>query len=235
MSSIQLLKPAVNQTAYAKIGILGFAGSGKSFTGTDLAIGLAKLSKGKSVAFFDTEKGSDFMIKKVRESGLELLVHRGRSFMDLVTIIKDLDGSKETPVLIIDSITHIWRDLCDSYAKKMNKKRLSMMDWNILKGQWKEYTDKFINSSLHMVMLGRAGYEYDMFENDDGKKEMIKTGTKMKVEGETGFEPDLLIEMDRVEAKDKIINRAWVMKDRNQALNGKFFDYPSFEMFQSFF
>ena len=62
-----LLKKAQNQTAFLKAGIMGFQGSGKTYTAVDLAIGLTKLSKGTKVAFYDTETGSDFHIKKFEE------------------------------------------------------------------------------------------------------------------------------------------------------------------------
>lgn len=229
-----LLKVAQNNTAYMKAGIMGFAGSGKTFTAKEIAIGLAKLSKGGQIAFFDTEKGSDFVKKDIEAAGLQLLVHKGRSFADLMAVIKEVEQAK-IPVLIIDSISHVWRDLCDSYAKKYNKKSLTMYDWGVLKGQWKQYTDAYINSPIHILMLGRAGYDYDTQTNEDtGKQEMIKSGTKMKVEGETGFEPDILIEMERVETKDGIINRAWIMKDRTNTMNGKSFDRPNFKTFKPF-
>lgn len=229
-----LLKVAKNETAYMKAGILGFAGSGKTFTAKEIAIGLAKLNNGKQIAFFDTEKGSDFVKKDIEKAGLELLVHKGRAFTDLISVIKEVEQAK-IPVLIIDSISHVWRDLCDSYAKKYNKKSLTMYDWGILKGQWKQYTDLYINSSVHILMLGRAGYDYDTQTNEDtGKQEMIKSGTKMKVEGETGFEPDILIEMERFETKDGIINRAWIMKDRTNTMNGKCFEKPNFKTFKPF-
>lgn len=229
-----LLKPAENMTAYAKIGILGFAGSGKTFTAANIAVGLAKVSKSNQVAFFDTEKGSDFVIKPMKEQGVDLLVHRGRAFRDLIQVIREAEDAN-IPVLIIDSISHVWRDLCDSYAKKYNRKRLTMGDWTTLKGQWKDYTDLFINSKLHILMLGRAGFEYDFTEDEDGKKEIVKTGTKMKVEGETGFEPDLLLEMERIKDKGKIINRCFVVKDRSNTMNGNDIDYPTFDSFKSFF
>lgn len=231
-----LLKPATMATAYAKIGIFGEPGSGKTFTGSELAIGLAKASKGKQVAFFDTEKGSDFMIEKFKKQGLELLVHRGRAFADLISVMKEVEDAK-IPVLIIDSITHVWRDMCDSYQKKANKKYLSMPDWGILKAQWRDYTDRYVNSNVHALMLGRAGFEYDHQVNEDtGKTDLIKTGTKMKVEGETGYEPDLLLEMLRLnDPNGKITNQCWVVKDRSNTLNGKSFNYPTYVTFESFF
>ena len=69
---MSLLKPAANQTAYLKAGILGFQGSGKTYTASRLATGLAKMSsKQPKVAFFDTEKGSDFLVAYYKEQGIQ--------------------------------------------------------------------------------------------------------------------------------------------------------------------
>jgi len=230
-----LLKPATNGSAYLKCGIMGFNGSGKTFTATDIAIGIAKKMNIKQIAFFDTEKGSDFMIPICKAAGIDLLVHKGRAFIDLIEVMKEAE--KAGIPLIIDSITHTWRDLCDSYQAKAKKKSLTMYDWGILKGQWKQYTDLYINSKCHILMLGRAGYDYETVQNEDtGKNEMIKSGTKMKVEGETGFEPDLLMEMERFFDKDQnLINRCWIVKDRTNTLNGRHFDRPKFKDFEPFF
>lgn len=230
-----LLKPATNGTAYVKAGIMGFNGSGKTFTTTMIAIGLCKKMGIKQIAFFDTEKGSDFMKPICDKAGIELLVHKGRAFVDLISVMKEAEQAGIP--LIIDSITHIWRDLCDSYQTRMRKKFLSMADWGILKGQWKQYTDLYVNGKCHYFMLGRAGYEYEQQDNEDtGKKEIVKSGTKMKVEGETGFEPDILMEMERFYDKnDKLINRCWIVKDRSNTLNGTFIDFPTFESFKPFF
>jgi hypothetical protein len=230
-----LLKAAKNTTAYAKIGLMGFPGSGKTFTASAIARGLAKQSKSNQVAFFDTEKGSDFEVSRMKDAGFELLVHKGRAFKDLIAVMNEVEKAS-VPVLIIDSISHVWRDLTDSYARKANKKSLTMYDWGILKTQWKEYTDLFLNSKMHILMCGRSGYTYDQGVNEDtGKKEIIKTGTKMRVEGETGYEPDLLIEMETLTIDDKFINRAWILKDRSDTMNGKYYDFPNFKTFKTFF
>lgn len=232
---MSLLKKAVMGTAYAKIGIFGFAGSGKTRTSFEVALGLAKISKQKSIAFFDTEKGSDFMIPLAKKANIELFVHKGKSYKDLLQFLSEVKAAG-IEVVIIDSISHVWRDLCDSYLKTKGRKFLSMPDWGILKGQWKDFTEMYINSPIHILMLGRAGNEYETNTNEDtGKLESIKSGTKMKVEGETGFEPDLLIEMERVETKEGIINKAWVVKDRSSTMNGKCYDNPTFKTFKPFF
>ena len=40
------------------------------------------------------------------------------------------------------------------------------------------------------MIAGRAGYDYDYEQREDGTgKDLVKTGIKMKTEGEFGFEP----------------------------------------------
>ena len=239
-----LLKPAVNQTAYLKLGLQGFEGSGKTHLACDFAKELAKLTKGTKVAFFDTEKGSDFHIQRFKDAGIELHVIKSKSFADLLTVIEEAEAGKFS-FLIIDSITHVWRELSSSYQKKKNKSRLTMQDWMILKTEWARFTYAYVNSKLHIAMCGRAGYEYDFDEDEEGKKEIVKSGTKMKAEGETGFEPDLLIETYKVpigeiltdkKAKKNakgFVNRCVVIKDRSDTINGKIFDKPKFSDFLS--
>lgn len=242
-----LLKPATNQTAYLKVGMLGFEGSGKTYTAVEFAIGMAKLTKGTKVAFFDTEKGSDFHIKKFKAAGVELDVVKSRSFKDLCDTIREAEGAGYS-FLIIDSITHVWRDLVDSWLKKKGRNYLTMKDWGVLKTEWAQYTDLYVNSKLSIAMLGRAGHEYDQDEDEDGNTEIKKSGTKMKVETETGFEPDLLLEMfkspkittttvkggkKRVKKERGFVNKCVVLKDRTDTMNGVEIERPTFKSFES--
>lgn len=237
-----LLRPAMNQTAYLKVGIQGFEGSGKTFLASSFAMGMSKITGIPKVAYFDTEKGSDFWVKKFSERNIQLDVLRSRSFSDLLTVMHEAEQGKYS-FLIIDSITHVWRDLSESYQAKTGKKRLTMHDWMLLKAEWGQFTKFYVNSKLHIAMCGRAGYEYNFDEDEDGKKEIVKTGTKMKAEGETGFEPDLLIETFKVQLADiqtdvkkkraakGFLNRCCVIKDRSDLMNGRLIDKPKFDDF----
>ena len=234
-----LLKPAKNQTAFLKAGILGFQGSGKTYTAARIAAGIAKLDcdkdKTPKVAFFDTEKGSDFLVKYFAEQNIQLDSVKSRSFKDLCEFMREVQ-KEEYNVAIIDSISHVWRELTTSYENRLRRNNgLLFQDWGKVKTEWQQFTDAFINSNLHVIVLGRAGYEYDMSEDESGKKELLKTGTKMKAEGEFGYESDLLLEMERVRKDDDKgwINRCYVIKDRTDTMNGKVVDYPKFEDFMS--
>ena len=254
---MNLLKPAEITLAYFKCGIFGFQGSGKTYTAALIAKGICEITKNKNVAFFDTETGSDFLVPYFKKAKIQVFQVKRRDFTSLLETIKECEESKVN-VLIIDSITHVWRDLCDAYDKKLNRKgRLQFQDWATLKGEWKIYTDAFVNSPLHCIVCGRAGYEYDYDYNEDGSKDLIKTGTKMKAEGEFGFEPSLVVEMERISKnRDEVekikdnrakkqafqpkigsqwIHRAHILKDRSDTLNGQSFDYPTFEDFKPHF
>ena len=251
-----LFKKASNTMAFAKVGILGFAGAGKTRTASEIAIGLHKaLQSTKPVGFLDTETGADFVLPIFQKHGIELMVSKTRAFKDLAQGLKESINAFD--ILIIDSVSHFWVDIVESYRKKKNVNRLSFQDWGIIKPMWSnDFSAPFVTSALHIIVCGRAGFEYDYFEGDDGKMELYKTGTKMKAEGEFGFEPSLLIEMERIknpeatesyrEAKTKdakmkaakqianereFVRRAIVLKDRSDIMDGKVFYNPSYTDF----
>ena len=230
-----LFKKAENQSAYLKSGIMGFAGSGKSFTAMKIAIGLHEFTRNKKpVYYLDSETGSDFLIPRFDDRKIELCVRKSRAFVDLVASVDEAE--KNGSILIIDSVSHHWTDLSTSYCKKKNKTQLTLRDWVPLKQEWRVFTDKYVNSKCHIIMCGRAGWEFDYKEDEDGIKELTKTGTKMKVESDMGYEPSLLIEMERVRKQNgkvggDFIHRAWILKDRFDRINGQFFDDPGFEAF----
>lgn len=231
-----LFKKAESTSAYLKAGFMGFAGSGKTFTATTIAIGLAKLinekklaQAGKPIFFLDTETGSDYVTHKVREAGLELYAAKTRSFLDCIEAINECQTSGS--VLIIDSITHVWREFCDAYKKKKGRSRMEMLDWMAVKDDWARFTDAYVNSSAHIIMCGRAGFEYE-HEVDEvsGKKQLIKSGIKMKAEGETGYEPSLLVLMERETdvRTNTVIRTAYILKERFDIIDGKSLANPTF-------
>ena len=241
----KLFRPAEITTAKLKMALMGFQGSGKTYTAASTAIGLVQLMKqmnlpeGKlPIAFADTEKGSDWILPRVRKAGLEMVTAKTRAFSDLISLINEAETS--CSFLLVDSLTHFWTELCDTYCAKKAAQfkiptyRLQFQDWAFLKGEWRKFTDRFVNSNLHIAVCGRAGYEYDFLEDEDThKKQLEKTGIKFKAEGEMGYEPDLLVLMERkmnmVTKADEHV--AHIVKDRSTLLDGKEFADPTFENF----
>lgn len=226
-----LLIKAKNEQAAAKIGAFGGQGSGKTTTMSQIAIGLSlSLHKGAPVAFYDTEKGSDFARVMFEAEGIELLRSKTRAIKDLLTIVKEAEAVG-CCALVVDSVSHVWKDLMDSFCARKNISRIQFEHWRELKGVWGQWTDAMINSRLHMLVAGRAGKEYEYQEDEgSGKKELITKGTKMKAEGDFGYEPDFLVEMwlERENAKhtgSHLVHRAIVLKDRSMRVNGHEFEW----------
>lgn len=238
-----------NDQGYLKAGILGYQKSGKSYTATKLAIGVRAYFKlDGPIAMFDTESGSGYLADMVRkETGQELLGVRARSFAALMQFAKDCVQEKVS-VALVDSITHPWRELCDSYLVQLNQRRaerrlsklmkLEFQHWADIKAQWEPWSEFFLNSPLHLIVCGRAGAIWEFEKNEEsGRKELVKAGTKMKVEGEFGFEPSLLVEMERDQVPDgqggfKLIHIATVLGDRFSILDGHTQENPTFEFFK---
>ena len=240
--AVSLFMKADKGHSHLKAGIMGLAGSGKTYTASSIAIGLVGYMKERGVgaknqvAFVDTENGAAWVAPRFRNAGIELMVARTRALTDLRDAIKWATDNAD--FLIIDSITHFWTIFCDEYAVRKNRRRgLEFSDWNLVKREWREnFTDLYLNSPLHIVMCGRQGYEYDMQVNDAGKKELVKVGVKMKAEGETGFEPSLLMQMEQEQTlKDGVVTGVervcYVLKDRSTQLDGKTLRDPTFKDF----
>lgn len=242
---MKFLHKAVNRMAYAKIGIYGEAGSGKTFTAANIAVGLHQYAKlQKPVAMFDTEPAASYIIPLFEQAGIDFYVFdQSRALVDLQGFIEEAE--KECSIVIIDSISHVWREAQDAYLKKINDGRakqlkppiyqLEFHHWRPIKSAWQQFTDRYLSSKVHAIVCGRAGSIYEYQENDRGKKELITTGTKMATEKEMGYEPSLLIEMIKHREGGRIVNRALVEKDRANKLNGHEIDYPSFESFKPHF
>jgi hypothetical protein len=227
-----------NTKPYFKAAFEGFAGTGKTYTAAKVAIGLHKrVGSKKPVIIFDTEKAAKFLKSMFAAEGIEVLVRESKSLADLKeTMTRMREGASD--VLIIDSISHVWEDFLKSYAEKVRRTRLEFQDWGVIKPTWKtEFSDVFVRDPYHIIMTGRAGYEYENEINKEtGKREIYKSGIKMKVEGETAYEPDLLVLMERMQEMEggsikKVTRQGIVIKDRSTVIDGKVFENPEFKDF----
>lgn len=231
-----LFEKAVNKQGFFKAGFFGYPGSGKSFTSANIAMGIVNHLKDKRPVFvYDSEKSWDYFVDKFEKAGIELQIARSRSFTDLLDCVDEAE--KNASILIIDSVTAAWEEIQEAYKEKNKRKNLTMRDWQILKPTWKQYTEKFLNSKLHIIMCGRAGEIFESYENNEGKLEFHKIGIRMQAEKNLGYEPGLAAEFERVNTgqfkagQRSVVNRVHILKDRFDVLDGQSFDNPTFETF----
>ena len=193
----------------------------------------------KPVAFFDTETGSDYLIPDFEAAGIPLVVAKTKTLADLVKAMDEAETN--CSALIIDSITHPYREMIAAFLRILGRSFLQIDDWQYVKGDhgWEMFTNRFINSKLHIIMCGRAGDDLEQYTDEQGKRQLEKVGVKMKGEAETGFEPSLLIEMKLMERNNReqtgrkrtFVNMATVVKDRWDQINGDEIDNPEFADF----
>jgi hypothetical protein len=226
--------------------LYGPPGAGKTFTAAHIAIGLHKYAKCKKpVAMFDTEPAWFFIEPYFIEAGIEFFVYdKSRALADLLKWMDEAE--KNCSIMIIDSITHIWKDCVDSFLAKLNEKRKktgrppvfnpTLEHWRIIKDAFGKFTEKFLTNKAHVLLCGRAGDEYDYQKNDETYKlDLVSKGKKMAAEKNLGHEPSLLLELFTEKEKGEVINKCTVMKDRSHRLNGKTFAKPTFETFKPHF
>lgn len=222
-------------TAFLKAGFLGFQGSGKTYTAAMVMIGLVEYLRtmeraeaDRPVYFMDTETGFDYVKRHFDRHGIKTRIARTRAFSDLKPAIQEAES--EGVGLLIDSVTHYWTEFMQAYMRKTKRRFIQFEDWRYLKQEWNDdFATLYVNSRLHFIVAGRAGYEYDYHEREDGKKELEKTGIRMKTEGEFGYEPSLLVMMDRNVDPDtkKVTRQAHVLKERFSVIDGQTFTFES--------
>ena len=226
------------ENSFIKASFGGFAGSGKTRTASELIIGFYKKTGLKApLLIIDNEKGSRFLVPMFENAGVETYVKETVSLPDVLQAFKMLQ-SGEIGFLFIDSLTKVWYQYVRDYKAANRRTFMTLQDWGKILPSWQEqFADVFVNTVGNIVFTGRGGYTYDMEENEEThKKEFVKSGVKMKMAGETPFEPDLNIWMeinqDMVEGRPVLSRIGLIMKDRSGLIDGKEFVNPTFKNFE---
>jgi hypothetical protein len=177
---------------------------------------------------------------------VKFLAIKSGAFKDMVPALREAQESR-CCAFIMDSVTHTWKELVESYCAKKAAllKRPSydpnwLMDSKPIKEEWARWTHAFLNSNIHCLVAGRAGMVWEQVYNEDkGKMEATAVGTKMKSEGEFGYEPNLLFEMEsiRVETDGRkkgghFNHKLNILKDRARFLNGKSFEFKDINVYK---
>ena len=214
------------------MGIYGPAGSGKTFTSLLIAEGLADAT-GKRVAYVDTERGTDFYCqavasRPVHPEAFDFDALYTRSVVDILDAVGGLD-TKTYGVVVLDSVTHIWEACKAAYSGKTTRVgTIPMHAWSKIKKPYRDLIARLLSSPMHVLILGRQG---NVFEEDEATGEMKKTGVTMKAEGETAYEPHILLRMEAPQAKPGELPTVTctVEKDRTGVLQGQIFKNPTFD------
>lgn len=236
---MSLFHEATNRQAFLKMGLYGSEGTGKTMTAFLVALGLHRHIKSKKpIAFFDTETGSDFTLELAKKAGVKLLVVKARSIEKLGEAFKEAPSLAD--IFLIDSITHPYKELTESYLdqakKKYGKRFITVRDWGIIKPLWAQnFSTPFVNSPLHCIWCSRSKNLFEEVEDEEAggrhSTKMVSLGTAPRSETESAYEPSLLVEMSKVYHKEggKYYRHATVVKDRTMRIDSKEFDFEAFD------
>lgn len=161
----------------------------------------------------------------------------GKSYT-AVLIAVGLYKLTSAPILIIDSGTNIWYNYIRDYQSKKGLKQMTRNHWMRAIPLFRdEYNSRIKNSNLNIIVTGRVGQVFEEVKDDHGNVvDIVAVDTKMKMEGESAYEPDVVVEMELIKSRDdenvNIKQRAVVLKDRSDTIEGKSFISPTWENFK---
>jgi hypothetical protein len=242
----QFATELVAKDRFVKASFGGFAGSGKTTTASDFIIGAyhdMKLTK--PILLIDNEKGSRFLIPKFQQAGIKCLVKDTVQLADVLQAMAFLND-KEIDFVFVDTMTKVYYKYIIDYKAKNRITFMTLEHWGKILPAWQEeFADKFVACNGNFVFTGRGGFQYEKEEDtvrEDGttkKGAFVKSGVKMKLAGETPFEPDLNVwmelEQDVTSKGIEVWRTAQVMKDRNNtstSIDGRVFKNPTYKDFQ---
>jgi hypothetical protein len=237
----------VARNRFIKAAFAGFAGSGKSTTATEFVIGAYRdFGYTKPVLVIDNEEGSRFLIPRFRSANIKAMLKVTTNVDDVLTAI-DLLNAGEISFLFCDTLTKVWYRFVRDYQEKNRRAFMELNDWGKVIPKWQEiFADRVVAAQGSIVFTGRGGFEYEKEEDTRDevtgkvkKGQFVKSGVKMKMAGETPFEPDLNVWMSREEEFNsdgslKVWRQALALKDRSGLIDGKVFIQPKYEDFAPF-
>lgn len=230
----------VASNKFVKAGFGGMAGAGKSRTATEFVIGSYKdMGYTKPVLVIDNEKGSRFLIPQFKAAGIPVRVKDTTSLQDVLTAF-DFLRAGDIQFLFIDSLSKVWYRYVRQYMEDNKRRFMELSDWGKILPSWQEtFADRFVSAEGSIVFTGRGGFSYEKEEDEVDERtgkvkkgQFVKSGVKMKVAGETPFEPDLNLWMEQHQelTADGLVTwrEAQVMKDRSGLIDGKTFRNPTY-------
>jgi energy-coupling factor transporter ATP-binding protein EcfA2 len=189
---------AVRAAEKARIALTGPSGSGKTYTA--LSIGTGLLPEGGTLGVIDTERGS-----ASKYAGLFTFKTMKLPSFEPQALIRALAvaAARGIDVVIIDSLTHFWSGRGGALAQ-VDQKTKSSSSKNAFTTGWKDVSpllldmlDAILSYPGHVICTMRVKTEWVIQENDRGKKEPTKVGTKLDQRDGIDYEFDLVGALDQ--------------------------------------
>jgi hypothetical protein len=209
-------KKATRANAWARLGLVGPAGSGKTMTGLRVAHGL-----GSRIAVIDTERGSASLYAGERGLAFDVLELESYEAEKFIQAIAQAEQAGYD-VLIIDSLSHAWAgkggilEFVDKAAKRSGGGSFS--GWRDATPLHNQLVDAILGAKLHIICTLRSKVEH-VIEQVNGRTQVRKVGLQpvqrdgleyeFTVVGDVTQDHELIITKTRAAwLKDQIIREA---------------------------
>jgi hypothetical protein len=201
---------AERKKAKLRLGLVGPAGSGKTYSALLVAFGL-----GGKVALIDTENGSGDLYAHL--GGYD--VCRIEAPYTVKKYLDAIDAAEQAgyDVLIIDSLSHAWSGeggLLDQHGKIADSSKNSYTAWRSVTPMHYKLVDAMLTSKCHIIATMRAKTEYSQEKDDRGKTVIRKLGMAPVQREGMDYEYTLVFDLDAH-------HNATASKDRTSLFDGQ--------------
>lgn len=185
-------KKAEKKKSKLRLGIAAPSGGGKTTTALRIATGIAN-KIGSRIAFIDTEKGSaSLYADKFDFDVLELSKpYRVDDYISAIQLAEK-SGYK---VLIVDSMTHGWKQIVEDVEKlaQVKYKGNTYRAWAEGTPLYDKWVDAMLSFDGHIIMTSRSKTEYAM-EQIGGRTTITKVGMGIQNRGDFEYECTMFME-----------------------------------------
>jgi hypothetical protein len=195
----------------------GPTGSGKTFTALSIAAGM-----GKKIAVIDTERSSSsyyadrftFDVCELHSWSLDSYIAAAREA-----------AATGYDVLIVDSMSHGWKQLTEDMEDAAAKYRgNSMTAWTKDgKPRWNRFVDDLFSLGVAVIVTTRVKQAYDIGKDSEGRTKIEKLGLEAQAEKDFDYEFGLILRLDQD-------HNALVTKDRTGKFQDQVFKKPGKEV-----
>ncbi len=188
--------PAVRRKTRARVALCGPSGSGKTYT----ALGFAHVFAPGSVALIDTEKESADGYEGL--NGWHWVSFKPATYEPDV-LIDALAAAAAAGIecVVIDSLSHFWMgtggmlEQVDNSAKR-SRSGNSFAGWKEMRPAERRMIDAMTSYPGHLIVTMRTKTEWVIQDNERGKKEPRRIGTKPEQREGIEYEFSVVADMD---------------------------------------
>jgi Ni2+-binding GTPase involved in maturation of urease and hydrogenase len=205
---------------YLRCALFGPSGSGKTMTALRMAKGIAE-KMGVPFAVIDTEARS---ASKYADRIQFVVDNLGKKTIDHYIASMDEAVKAGYKVLVIDSLSHAWRELTDEVDRitQASISKNSVLSWAKVNPKQKRLIEAILNFPGHIIVTMRSKTEWAIGVGKDGKIAPEKIGLAPEQGKGIEFEFDLLLEMDQK-------HNAAITKDRTGKYQDETIEKPGEE------